>query len=95
MALLTILQTCLGLDQKSTSDKNPIRAISESGQILSLLDCLDPKSRVALARQILESTHNRNPNSEQDQPVSPDPDAILHLAGILADSVNARSIQGL
>lgn len=93
VALLTILRTCLGLDQKIIG-KNPIRSISESGQILPLIDCLDSKNRVALAREILESIPSRNPNSERVDSVSPDPDSILYLAGILADSVNAQTIQG-
>lgn len=93
MALVSILRSCLGLNGNKFADvpKNPIRSISDSAQIFPLLDCLDSRSRVGLAREILEQ---QNPATEDGSAASPDPDAILYLAGILSDSVNAQTIQG-
>jgi len=56
---------------------------------MALIDCLDPKAKVTISREILE--YLRQP---QDEKVAPDPDSILHLSGILADSINALTIQG-
>ena len=93
MALLSILRTCLGLHKKGTDEPRiriiPVRAISESAQILPLMDCLDAKNRVGLAREVLESIR-----PDEESGATPDPDAILALSGILSDSVNAQTIQG-
>lgn len=56
---------------------------------MPLIDCLDSKTKVTISREILE--YLKQP---QDEKVSADPDSILHLAGILADSINALTIQG-
>ncbi len=56
---------------------------------MPLIDCLDTKARVTVSREILD--YLKQP---QDEKVSADPDSILHLAGILADSINALTIQG-
>jgi hypothetical protein len=90
VALLDILRTCLELN-KTDGQANPSKRMSELSNLLPLFDCLDPKSRVGLAREILESLQNRAEDSES---ASPDPESILYLSGVLADSVNALTIQG-
>ena len=62
--------------------------------LLPLLDSLDSKNRVGLARDILESLQQQGLKIGESESNQPDPESILYLAGILAESVNALTIQG-
>jgi hypothetical protein len=64
--------------------------MSDLSNLLPLVDALDFKNRVGFARDILESLQQK-PVEESS---SPDPEMILYFSGILADSVNALTIQG-
>ena len=61
--------------------------------VLPLIDSLDSNNRVTLARDILDSIQKwRSSESESGRA---DPETVLYLSGILADSVNALTIQGI
>jgi len=68
--------------------------MSELTHLLPLVDSLDSKNRVGLARDILESLQQLGSKLGESESNPPDPESILYLAGILADSVNALTIQG-
>ncbi len=69
--------------------------MSELTHLLPLVDSLDSKNRVGLARDMLESLQQQGSKFEESESNPPDPESILYLAGILADSVNALTIQGI
>ena len=98
MALMSILRTSIGLNNNNNNNNNvnkdtcPCEMMTQLTHTLPLIDSLDSNNRVTLARDILDSIQKwRSSESESGRA---DPETVLYLSGILADSVNALTIQG-
>ncbi len=87
--ILSILQEVLKDDAQGGTSTSSVERITSLNNFLPLYDLLDNNQRVLLAKDVLGSW-SRSPSKITDTVAH---NAFIYLAGVLAESINALTIQ--